>query len=239
MPDELQELLAALRDDGKLLQLGRGDRAFEIHADRLESLAGSVLRTIRNEVIRHQPRRSLPKPTLLTACRAITSSNLLEFILEHLVKKKELVELGANLGPADLQVQLTKQQRKNRDELLNQISAGGLTPPTLGELSKSLGLKLPDVEQLLNLWVEDAMLTRVGDGLYFTPEALNKARQRCLDLLNEKGPATMAELRDAWGVTRKFAVPLCEYFDSIGVTIRNGDVRDAGQNIDIPLDHSG
>jgi selenocysteine-specific elongation factor len=230
MPDELQQLLSALREDGKLLQLGRGDRAFEIHADRLESLAGSVLRTVRNEVIRHQPRRSLPKPTLLTACRAITSLNLLEFILGHLVKKKELVELGSNLGPTDLQVQLTKQQRKNRDELLNQITAGKLTPPLSKELAKSLDLKLPDVEQLLNLWVEDAMLIRIGDGLYFTPEALNDARQRCHDQINEHGPATMAELRDAWGVTRKFAVPLCEYFDSIGVTTRDGDLRSAGSN---------
>jgi len=232
MPDELQQLLSALREDGKLLQLGRGDRAFEIHADRLESLAGSVLRTVRNEVIRHQPRRSLPKPTLLTACRAITSLNLLEFILGHLVKKKELVELGSNLGPTDLQVQLTKQQRKNRDELLNQITAGMLTPPLSKDLAKSLGLKLPDVEQLLNLWVEDAMLIRIGDGLYLTPEALNEARQRCHDQLNEHGPATMAELRDAWGVTRKFAVPLCEYFDSIGVTIRDGDLRSAGPNLE-------
>ena len=121
MPDELQQLLLALRENGQLLQLGRGERSIEIHADRLESLAGSVLRTVREEIIRHQPRRSLPKPTLLTACRAITSANLLESILEHLVKKKELVELGSNLGPADLQVQLTKQQRKNRDEILRPI----------------------------------------------------------------------------------------------------------------------
>ena len=235
MPDELQQLLTALRDDGKLLQLGRGDRSFEIHADRLESLAGSVLRTIRNEVIRHQPRRSLPKPTLLTACRAITSPNLLEFVLEHLVKKKELVELGANLGPADLQVQLTKQQRKNRDELLSQIAAGMLTPPTSRELASSLDLKLSDVEQLLNLWVEDSMLIRIGDGLYFTPEALNEARQRCRNQLIEKGPSAMAELRDAWGVTRKYSVPLCEYFDSIGVTVRDGDLRSPGRQIDTVL----
>ena len=237
MPDELQKLLSALREDSKLLQLGRGERSIEIHADRLESLAGSVLRTIRNEVIRHQPRRSLPKPTLLTACRAIASSNLLEFILEHLVKKKELVELGSNLGPTDLQVQLTKQQRKNRDELLSQISAGRLTPPMSKDLSKSLDLKLPDVEQLLNLWVEDAMLIRIGDGLHYTPEALNEARQRCQNQINDHGPATMADLRDAWEVTRKFAVPLCEYFDSIGVTNRDGDLRTIGSSQELSVPH--
>jgi selenocysteine-specific elongation factor len=233
MPDELQQLLSALREDGKLLQLGRGERSIEIHADRLESLASSVLRTVREEVIRHQPRRSLPKPTLLTACRAITSANLLEFIFEHLVKKKELVELGENLGPADLQVQLTKQQRKNRDEILAQIAAGDLTPPMLKDLAKSLDLKSADVEQLLNLWVEDAMLIRVGDGLYYTPDALDEARQRCVRQIEDHGPATMAELRDAWEVTRKYSVPLCEYFDAVGVTIRDGDLRSAGSKSEV------
>lgn len=233
MPDELQQLLSALREDGKLLQLGRGERSIEIHADRLESLASSVLRTVREEFIRHQPRRSLPKPTLLTACRAITSANLLEFIFEHLVKKKELVELGENLGPADLQVQLTKQQRKNRDEILAQIVAGDLTPPMLKDLAKSLDLKSADVEQLLNLWVEDAMLIRVGDGLYYTPEALDEARQRCVRQIEDHGPATMAELRDAWEVTRKYSVPLCEYFDAVGVTIRDGDLRSAGSKSEV------
>tara|TARA_R110002072_G_scaffold173600_2_gene328266 strand:- start:27072 stop:29006 length:1935 start_codon:yes stop_codon:yes gene_type:complete len=234
MPDELQQLLLALRENGQLLQLGRGERSIEIHADRLESLAGSVLRTVREEIIRHQPRRSLPKPTLLTACRAITSANLLESILEHLVKKKELVELGSNLGPADLQVQLTKQQRKNRDEILSQITAGMLTPPMSRDLAKSLDLKFSDVEQLLNLWVEDAMLVRVGDGFYYTPEALDEARQRCLKQIKDHGPATMAELRDAWEVTRKYSVPLCEYFDAIGVTIRDGDLRSAGPESERP-----
>lgn len=232
MPEELQRLLSALRDEGKLLQFGTGDRAIEIHADRLESLAGSVLRAIREEVIRHQPRRSLPRPTLVTACRAITSSNLLEFIFEHLVRKKELVELGGNLGPADLQIQLTKQQRKNRDAILDRITNGRLSPPTSKELARALDLKLAEVEQLSNLWVEDAMLIRVGDGLYVTPDSLEEARQRCRQQIEEHGPATMAELRDVWGVTRKFAVPLCEYFDSIGVTVRNGDVRSIGRVVD-------
>ncbi|MFT5324406.1 MAG: hypothetical protein ACI8P0_002268 [Planctomycetaceae bacterium] len=88
------------------------------------------------------------------------------------------------------------------------------------------------VEQLLNLWVEDAMLIRIGDGLYLTPESLNEARQRCLDQITEHGPATMAELRDGWGVTREFGVLLCEYSDSIGVTTRDRDFRSAGPTID-------
>ena len=40
------------------------------------------------------------------------------------------------------------------------------------------------------------------------------------------GPgATVAEIRDLLGTTRKYAIPLCEYLDRIGLTAREGDVR--------------
>lgn len=235
MPDELASLLDELRSAGSLVTLGSRDRSFEIHSDRLAALARSVHRTIREEVIRQQPRRSLPKPTLLTACRDIASTGLIEAVIDYLIKKKELMRIGENLGPSDLQVQLTKQQRRTRDELLHQIQSGELTPPTLKELAEIVGQKVKDIEQLVNLTVEDGLVIRVGEGLFFTPQALEEARGRCAATIDESGPATMGQLRDAWGVTRKYAVPLCEYLDSINVTLRDGDLRAAGPSIATPL----
>ncbi len=235
MPDELQRLLDELRSSGEIVQLGSGEKTFEILQRRLDALAKSVLRTIREEVLRHQPRRSLPKPTLLTACRDITSTSLLESVIGLLVKQKLLVQIGENFGPADLQVQLTKAQRKALDEMLQRIAAGELAPPMSKDLAADVGQKLADAEQLLNLTVEDGLLHRVADGLYVTPQALEVARQKTKDAIDELGPATMAQLRDAWGVTRKHAVPLCEYLDEIGITKRDGDTRTAGPDIDRSL----
>ncbi|MHC4875204.1 MAG: selenocysteine-specific translation elongation factor [Planctomycetota bacterium] len=235
MPDELTRLLDELRIAGEIVSLRSGERQFEIHQQRLDSLAKSVHRTIREEVLRHQPRRSLPKPTLLTACRDIAATGLLECIIGVLVRRKELVRIGENLGPADLQVQLTKAQRKARDAMLEQIAAGQLAPPMSKELAADAGLKLNDAQQLLNLTAEDGLLAEVASGLFLTPQALDAARIKARETIEELGPATMAQLRDAWGVTRKHAVPLCEYLDQIGVTKRDGDTRTAGPAIDRAL----
>ena len=241
MPNELDAQLSQLRDAGSIVTLGERDRTFEIHADRLAALARSVLRTIREEVIRHQPRRSLPKPTLQTACREITSPQILEAVIAWLLKKKELVRIGDNLGPADLQVKLTKAQTRTRQAMLDAITTGGLTPPLAKELVQSLDQKPAEIDQLLNLTAEDGLIVKVGDGLFCTPEGLDQAREKCKETLaqiqadGESEGATMAQLRDSWGVTRKFAVPLCEYFDSIGVTVRRQDIRVAGPEIDTPL----
>ena len=119
--------------------------------------------------------------------------------------------------------------------MLEAIQQAGLTPPTKKELSALTGLKLDDVTTLLNLCDEDGLLILVSDDFMFSPDAMEEARQRCHATLNEIGKATLAQIRDAWEVTRKYAVPLCEWFDSNGLTKRDGDVRVAGPKLGEPL----
>jgi len=237
-PDRFTACMDELKTSGQLVEIGRGGTTGWIHRDRLESLADSVLRTIRAEIARQQPRRSLPKNTLTTACRGITRPDLLEAVFAHLLKTKRLVKVGANIGPADVQVQLTKKQQQARNTMLAAIEAAGLTPPTAKELAASVGLSLADIGPLLNLCIEEGLLAKVSDGLCFSPTALEQARCLCENLLGDTDEVTMAQLRDTWGVTRKFAVPLCEFFDEQGVTQRQGDVRRAGPRLAEPFDET-
>src|SRR5690606_41200887 len=82
---------------------------------------------------------------------------------------------------------------------------------------------------------EDDLLVRMGDGLYLPLEVADRARQQTVDHLRSNGPATVAQLRDVWGVSRKYAVPFCEYFDSVGVTLRKDDLRELGPHADRSL----
>jgi selenocysteine-specific elongation factor len=50
-------------------------------------------------------------------------------------------------------------------------------------------------------------------------------RQRVTERLTSGSGATVAELRDLLGTTRKYAIPLCEYLDRIHLTRRTGDLR--------------
>jgi selenocysteine-specific elongation factor len=43
-------------------------------------------------------------------------------------------------------------------------------------------------------------------------------------MADEKG-ATLSQIREILGTTRKYAVPYCEYLDRIGFTRRDGDMR--------------
>ncbi len=234
-PQDLPRLMNELRAKQELVRVDSRERQIELHTERLQRLLKTVLRTIRNEVARHQPRRSLPKPTLLTACQTIAKSSLLEVLIDQLVAQKDLVQIGEQIGPTDMQVRLTKQQRRLYDAAWQQLSTGKLMPPTLKELAQSTARQPDDVEQMLNLMVEEQLIIRATDEIAFTRSALEAARIKCRDLFSQIESASMGQLRDAWAVTRKFAVPLCECLDALEVTVREGDFRQSGPNLSVPL----
>ncbi len=74
-------------------------------------------------------------------------------------------------------------------------------------------------------------LFKTGEVIYVTPEiamladAAAELRARILNFLEEKGRATMSEIREAAGLTRRILVPFCERMDKEGHTVRHGDFR--------------
>jgi hypothetical protein len=135
--------------------------------------------------------------------------------------------VGENFGPADLQVQLSKTQQTLRHNVLRKIEAGRLAPPTEKELLTELGVRPEALQAILTVCVEDHTLVSLGSGFYYTPSALDAARDLCTARLRQ-GPATVSQLREVWGVSRKHGIPLCEYFDGRGITVRSGDLRQLG-----------
>lgn len=225
------ELLDELRQRKLLVSIGPAERPVELHRDRLHSLAQTILRTITETIEQHQPRRTLPRATLQRACEDITVDELLPPVIDHLLHTGQLYEIGRNLGVSGTTSRQTKQQQQLLQQILAAINEAGLSPPTVKELADRLQRPHSEIDVLIEVCAESELLVRISPLLAFTPEAIETARTRCRDLLAAHGEATLSDLRQAWGITRKHAVPLCEYFDDQGFTQRDGDKRTAGPNL--------
>jgi selenocysteine-specific elongation factor len=68
------------------------------------------------------------------------------------------------------------------------------------------------------------VLVKVGEALYRGTQ-IEQAHQRVEAFIMQHGKMTMAEFRDLLGTSRKYAVPLLEWFDGRGITVRSGDYR--------------
>ena len=66
------------------------------------------------------------------------------------------------------------------------------------------------------------------DGHDSTLALKHEIERRVVGFVADNGDATVAQIRDAVGTSRKYAVPMLEKLDETGVTRRKGDVRELG-----------
>lgn len=110
-------------------------------------------------------------------------------------------------------------------KLLRLLSDAGVTPPTLKELFKSAELDSSLAYRALGKLEQEGLVRRITTDICFESSALEQLQEKMSEYLRKTGQATAAELKDAMETSRKYAIPLLEYFDNQGITKREGDKR--------------
>jgi selenocysteine-specific elongation factor len=101
----------------------------------------------------------------------------------------------------------------------------GLQPGTVAELAAAAGVDVGVARKALTKLLSAGEIVRLGPELHFSARAVEEARRRIVEYLEAKGTMLAKDARDITGTSRKYIVPLLEYFDAQGVTKRDGDVR--------------
>ncbi len=132
---------------------------------------------------------------------------------------RDVVEEGPGVRLEGFSVELDPTTVSERAALLERLDAGGFSPP----FTKELGAD----SALLRALERTGDIVRIGD-FHVTGSGAERAKDLVRRAIKERGPLTVAEIRDLLGTTRKYAVPLCEWLDATGTTMRRGDVRTLG-----------
>lgn len=117
-------------------------------------------------------------------------------------------------------------QAKLAQRLRSAIAAAGYSPPTVAELKQQVPGR--DTEEVIIYLLEQGEAVRVGDDLIIAAAALEDAVRRTREHLKQHGKLTVAEFRDLLGTSRKYALPLLEWFDEQRITRRAGEERVPG-----------
>jgi selenocysteine-specific elongation factor len=131
---------------------------------------------------------------------------------------------GTQIASANFQIQLTPRQEELLSRVEDIASKSGINAPHPKEIGQVLGVPFQAIEEIIRLGVEADRFARVADGLHYPLDTLKQIKTTISELVNAD-PFTVADLRDRLGTSRKYLVPLLEYFDATGFTMRQGDRR--------------
>ncbi|MBN1234012.1 MAG: selenocysteine-specific translation elongation factor [Candidatus Coatesbacteria bacterium] len=120
---------------------------------------------------------------------------------------------------------------ENQEGIINEVlkifQERGLSTPLVSELEE----KYPDINNILKYLVKKNLLIKISSSYFITDEVFEKTQKDIIRLLNEK-PRTLSELKEFFNITRKYLLPLIEFFDMKGITKRDGDLRIKGRSFD-------
>jgi selenocysteine-specific elongation factor len=140
-------------------------------------------------------------------------------IIAYLADEGILAESGADLWLSQHQVRFTPEQQAKIDVLLQDFESQHYAPPTYKQSSELIG------EELLVSLIALNKLVRIGEDVLLRPQVVEEMRQAVVTHIQGHGSITLAELRDQFNTSRKYAVAVLEYLDQTGVTVRRGDAR--------------
>ena len=234
---EIEAALAALTASGALVDLPVGPRrTVRVLAEYAADLEERALRAL-GRLHAARPRHSaIPRAQLVASFPDLANDALAAGLIERLSAQGKVVADSRSVALRGFQPKLSQGERKLKAELAETIRAGGMSPPDAAELAAAAGPRASAVPDLIALLRDEEQVVEVNAQLFLDAEVESELRRRVRARLADGSTLTMAELRDLLGTTRKYAVPIGEYLDRIGLTRREGDVRRLGLVPAAPLD---
>jgi selenocysteine-specific elongation factor len=221
---QLEKAIQSLLSKKVIVQTNKENQVY-IHANSFDKIKDDALKYLESYHKENPLKPGMAKEELKSKFPAFLDSKLFTIVFNQMVKDKNVIQEENVVRSATHTVALGADQSDVREKILNAYQESGLTPPYFKELGKTLDIDPKRAKDVLMLLVKEGLVVKVKDDLYFYAESVNNLKDELKSFLSENGEITTPQFKDMTGASRKYVIPLLEYFDSTNVTIRIGDNR--------------
>jgi selenocysteine-specific elongation factor len=190
-----------------------------VTSELIERVGGRALTLLRDYHREHPSSPGMPLETLrhgLGESEAVVDAALASFAKAGRLRQSESMVRMAGFVPrvvgGDAEI----------DRIVGILSQAHLSPPSVSELERSTGHR--DLQPLLRLAAASGRVQAVERDRYYAREALEQFAG-VLNDLGRQGTIQPADVRERLGISRKYLIPLLEWADGQGITVRQGDHR--------------
>ena len=222
-PAALATELSALAGSQQVLKVPAAGETRWVAPPVVARVASRARRVLREYFERERLAEGMPKAEAVRRILRGRGGDLADRYLEWLQAEKVLVVAGDRVSPPGRRAALSVDESRLAGQVLAAYEAAGLTPPGPGELAGRLGAKPQIFEGVVGWLVAHGRMVRLPGGLLLSRAAFD----RMVGELRGTGweRFTVAQFKDRFALSRKWAIPLLEHLDSSGVTRRAGDDR--------------
>lgn len=220
LPERLKAIIAELVQQDNVLYL---DSKLYIHTETADNVQKQLLNIVSDF---HHSKPESPGLTIEQFYEASQlKKDVFDGLLNMLISQDKLIERKHRLALPEHQETFSDDEQKILQNIESLFRERPFNPPKFEEVIEQTAAAPEKVQKILQILIEQERLVRVDNDLFFHSEAIEQARQKLTSFINKEGKLESVKFKYLLDTTRKFAIPLLDYFDRIGVTRRVGYTR--------------
>ncbi|MBC7235282.1 MAG: selenocysteine-specific translation elongation factor [Chloroflexi bacterium] len=223
--DEALSALKRLIRDGRIVLLGAPQPPQDwvpreeglVSKESWDELLAQIETLIEQYHARYPLRPGMPREELKS--RVQLDGALFNQFIEHAVQVGRLEATPVAVRLPGHQVRLSPEQQKAVERILRAFQTNRYTPPSVAQVEEELGA------DLLQYLLDEGRLIKASDTVLFDAETYEEMKRKLIDYLRVHERITVAEVRDLFDTSRKYALAFLEDMDRHRITKRLGDIR--------------
>ncbi len=226
----IEKHLSSLLSKGEILCYSKEHKAY-ISKEAFSKYEEIFLNLLQNYHTNEPLKQGMLRDMLLSSRdlaldKSPQSQKLGLYILEKLQKTNKISYANEYYFLASFSVTLAKDEEEIQDNILSILRREPMTPPNIKDLFEEANIATKEGQRILKLLIEKKEIIRLNESIYYDAKTLQdiEAKTRLYFENNkELNPAAFKEISE--GLSRKYIIPILEYFDAIKFTLRVGDIR--------------
>jgi len=220
--DAAADALKELMENGKLLALEDGN--VTASSDLLvaalphwNALHEKMIQIISSYHQNYPLRRGIPREELKSKLKL--SPRVFNALITYYELRNILTDARGMVKQIEHEIKFNAEQQAKVQALKRKFEQNPFSPPSVKECQAEIG------EDVLNALIELNEFVIVSADVIFRKQDYDAMIAKTRAALQQNGQITLAEVRDLFDTSRKYAQALLEHLDANGITVRDGDFR--------------
>lgn len=219
---DMQNALKALLEQGEVVQLDR-DRV--IHRSALATATDRAMNALTAFHAANPLRPGMPKEELRGSVGRTVDPKAFAALVAYWQSEGRVTTDQTSVRKADFQVQLNPRQQALLDRVASLYREAKFNVPSVEEVAEEVGAPPDAISAMIRVGQDQGVFAKIAEGLYYHRDTVEDAKRIVLEQIGKTGSITVSQFRDISGSSRKYALPVMEYFDAVRFTRRRGDER--------------
>ena len=227
--EEAAKLLSALAESGRLVAFKKDGKPAYLHAVPFQRLQNDIIAALERFHQEQPLKLGLRRRELQDRLGGRLDGAVMQQAVETLKAEGRIEEADGILRVAGHRVTLDPEQQGLWERISRLLYEEGFATPNEAEMAARLAADEAKVHEVLGVMHSLGEVVRLEGGIAFHPKRIEEAKRAIVRFLRQHGELRVSQFKEAVAETsRKYAVPLLNHLDSLGITQRQGDVRVLG-----------